>query len=72
MSEEANKAPVQRYFDEQWNKHNLDVVDEMIAPEDREGRKAWVQSVLAVFRESRLTMGDPLAEGDRVVLPWSV
>jgi predicted ester cyclase len=72
MSEEANKALVRRYFDEQWNARNMDVVDELTVSEDPEGRKAWVQSVLAVFRESRLTMGDPLAEGDRVVLPWSV
>jgi hypothetical protein len=72
MSEEENKALVRRYFHERWNAHNVDVVDEPCTDSDPEGHKAWVRSVLAVFKESHLTMGEPLAEGDRVVLPWSV
>lgn len=72
MSEEANKALVQRYFDERWNLQNLDIVDELTAGADPEGHKEWLRSVHAVYRESRLTMGEPVAEGDRVVLPWSV
>jgi predicted ester cyclase len=72
VSEEANKALVRRYFDERWNQGNVEIVDELTTIEDPEGHKAWVRSVLAAFKESRLTMGEPVAEGDRVVLPWSV
>ena len=71
MSEASNKALVLRYFDERWNRGNVDIVDELATMDDPEGNKAWVRSVLAVFEESRLTMGEPVAEGDRVVLPWS-
>lgn len=71
MSEESNKALVRRYFDERWNQGNVDIVDELATMDDPEGNKAWVRSVLAAFKESRLTMGEPVAEGDRVVLPWS-
>jgi len=72
VSEEANKALVRRYFDERWNARNYDVVDELTTGGDPEGHKAWLRSVHAVYSESTLTMGDPVAEGDRVVLPWSV
>ncbi len=72
MSEEANKALVRRYFDEQWNAGNMDIVDELVLCDDPEGRKAWGRSVLEVFSGSTLTTGEAIAEGDRVAQPWSV
>ena len=71
MSAEANKALVRRYFDERWNAKNYDIVDELTAGGDPEEHKAWLRSVHAVYSESQLTLGEPVAEGDRVVLPWS-
>ena len=72
MSQDANKALVSRYFEEQWNAGNLDIVDELAVLDDYEGRKEWARSVLDVFSESKLTTGEAIAEGDRVAQPWSV
>jgi predicted ester cyclase len=71
VSVEANKTLVRRYFDERWNARNYDIVDELTAVGDAEEHKAWVRSVHAVFSEYQLSLGEPVAEGDRVVLPWT-
>ena len=52
--------------------------DELVADEffsdglTREDFKEWQRSSLAVFSEYKLTLDDPIAEGDRVLVPWSV
>jgi steroid delta-isomerase-like uncharacterized protein len=71
MSTAANKALVQRYFDERWNHGNLDVIDELVAPSlDIEGMKAWCRSMYASFGNIQLTILDMLAEGDQVALRY--
>jgi predicted ester cyclase len=71
LSTEANKALVRRYFEERWNARNYDIVDELTATGDPEEHKAWLRSAHAVFSEYQLSFGEPLAEGDQVVLPWT-
>jgi predicted ester cyclase len=68
--EETNKEIVRRYFDERWNTRNYGVVDELDGGGDIEEHKAWLARAHALFSESRLTIGDMVAEGDRVALHW--
>ncbi|HEV8194651.1 MAG TPA: nuclear transport factor 2 family protein, partial [Ktedonobacterales bacterium] len=62
MSTEENKAAERRWYEEVWGKHNLDVVDELVAPdvvehnplfpgqgEGREGYKQILQTAFAAF-----------------------
>jgi predicted ester cyclase len=78
MSQSDSKALARRYFDERWNKRNLEVTDELVADEfffdglTRGDFKEWHRSSLSVFSEYKLTIDDPIAEGDRVLVPWSV
>ena len=82
MSEE-NKALIRRFFEEVWNEQNLDAIDELVAadqvdhslppglPPGREGAKAFVGMYLSAFPDTRMTIEDIVAEGDRVVTRWS-
>jgi len=71
LSEQENKDLVRRYFDERWNQQNFDVVDELLPEGEAADHKAWMRSVLASFRQIEFTIGDVIAEGDRVALSWS-
>jgi hypothetical protein len=33
MAAEGNEAVVRRYIEELWNQHNLDAIDELMAPD---------------------------------------
>jgi predicted ester cyclase len=78
MSQSHSKALARRYFDERWNKRNLEVIDELVADdyfsdaEEKEAFKGWHRETLAVFSEYMLTMEDLVAEGEKVLVPWSV
>lgn len=79
MSAEENKAIIRRYYDELWNRWNLDVVDEIISVEvtfrgslgstvkGRHGFKQYVNMVCAAFPDFHNTIDDLIAEGDKVV-----
>ena len=81
MSVKENKAIVRRYFEEVWNRQNLDVVDEIIAPnlldrevdgsEQRSGPED-VKSYLAGYYlkalpDVHITVEFQVAEGDMVL-----
>ena len=82
MSEE-NKAIVRRSFEEIWDKGNIGVVGELYAdnfvnhnappgmPTDREGFTMFVGMYTAAFPNTKMTIEDELAEGDRVVTRWT-
>jgi steroid delta-isomerase-like uncharacterized protein len=75
---ERNKAVVRRFIEEVQNKKNMDVFDELNAPDfvnlsappgmptDREGGKMFLGGFLSAFPDSRVMIDDMIAEGDRV------
>lgn len=79
MSVKDNKALISRYYDELWNKWNLAVADELIAPEiafrgslavtvqGLGGFKEYVSMVRAAFPDFHNSIEELIAEGDKVV-----
>jgi predicted ester cyclase len=77
-SEEENKAIVRRFVNE-TTKGNLDVIDELVAPDfvdlslmpgqepGREGFKRSVAEMNAPYSDISYTIDDQIAEGDKVV-----
>ena len=81
---EQNKTVVRRLFDELWNKGNLQVADEIIAPmyqhhdastpdlgKGPESEKKRVNLYRTAFHDFRLSIEDLLADGETVVARWS-
>ena len=79
-SEEKNKALVRRLLEEVANQGNLDVADELLAPDfvdhdlvpgkvaDTEDFKRWVAHELrASFSDYHFSIEEQVAEGDKVV-----
>jgi steroid delta-isomerase-like uncharacterized protein len=79
-----NKTVVRRLFDELWNKGNMLVADEIIAPtylhhddstpdlgKGPESEKKRVNLYRTAFHDLRLSIEDLLAEGETVVARWS-
>jgi len=84
MSEE-NKAVVRRAFDEVANKGDMTTVDEIIAPEylrhdlaggpdaaGPEGVKRLIAGLRAAFPDIKTTIEDIFADGEKVVVRFSV
>jgi steroid delta-isomerase-like uncharacterized protein len=85
MSAQENKELARRWFEEVWNKGNMDFVDEVVAsnlvvhdPSTPEGMSSGVESAkqfVEVYRDAfpdiQLTVEDLLAEGDKVVTRWT-
>jgi steroid delta-isomerase-like uncharacterized protein len=78
-TEEKNKALIRRFLEEVWNKGNLDVIDELIAPEfvqhdpaspeemhGPEDARQYVQMNRNAFPDLRITVEDQVAEGKKV------
>lgn len=82
MSEE-NKALVQRFVEEAFNKGNLDVADEVYAPgfvshepdgpveRSPEYVKGFVGTYRGAFPDGHTTVEDQISEGDRVAYRWT-
>jgi steroid delta-isomerase-like uncharacterized protein len=81
---EQNKTVVRRLFDELWNKGNLQVADQLIAPnymdhdpsspdfgKGPESEKKRVTHYRTAFQDLRLSIEDLLAEGETVVARWT-
>ena len=86
MSTEQNKAVVRRMVEEIFNRGNMSLVDEFLAPDfiEREelppgippGREAVKQLTMmlrSAFPDFKATIDDMIAEGDKVVIrqTWS-
>lgn len=85
MSEEANKAVVHRFYEQLWNRWDLDVAAEIVSPSIRfrgsigttlSGRGAflnYVENVRAAFPDWHNQVDELLAVEDRVIarLTWS-
>ena len=71
MSTQSNKDLVRRFFDERWNHGNLDVYDEMLAPNSNiKNHKEWVRSMYAIFGNIELAILDLVAEDEQVAVHW--
>ena len=81
MSTEQNRALVRRLVEEAFNRGNMSVVDEVVAPDfveheelppglpsDREGVKHMMTMMRSAFPDFKATIDDMIAEGDKVVL----
>jgi steroid delta-isomerase-like uncharacterized protein len=83
QSTAANKAVIERLSEELWNRQNLAIVDELVAPEwvDHDaaqgmppgpaGLKALAAGMQAAFSNGRSTIEDMVAGGDRVAWRWT-
>ena len=76
--EEKNKAAVRNWFEEGWNKHNFDIMDEYFAPEfvNANGQnfdefKQFISTALAAFPDIHFTLDVQIAEGDKVATRWT-
>ena len=79
MSAEENKAVVRRLIEEVYNRGNLDIADELLAPDyidhtwpagkyaGREGLKRSVAKQRAAFSDLHNNIEEQIAEGDKVV-----
>jgi predicted ester cyclase len=71
MEHVGNKEVARRFFDERWNRKNLAICDELLAPSfDIEAHKAWVRSFHASFGDIQLDILALIAEGDQVAVHW--
>jgi steroid delta-isomerase-like uncharacterized protein len=81
MSRE-NMATAQRFFDEAWNKGNLEVIDEICAEgfvghdplmgdADRETAKQRIAAYREAFPDLQISVEEIFAAGDRVVTRWT-
>ena len=79
---EENKAIVLRHWEEVVSKGNLDLIDEIFAPDfvaheadqdirGPEGVRQFIVMLRAAFPDLHVTVEDVLAEGDKVVQRWS-
>jgi steroid delta-isomerase-like uncharacterized protein len=86
VSQAANRELFQRYFDEVTNKGNLDLVDEMFAPDyvhhdpanpdpkgvvGTEDVKRHLQELIDAFPDMQFTVEDMIAQGDDIVVRWT-
>ena len=80
-----NKRLVRRLVDEVWNRGNLDLIDEIANadyvrhdpswPEpiqNRDAYKEYVATVRHAFADLQFTIEDLIAEGDKVVVRWTL
>ena len=77
MSTETNKAIVRRYFEQVFNEHRRDLVEEFLAENIElhgsglapglEVVKQWLTMFAAAFPDGHMTIEDVVAEEDRVV-----
>jgi steroid delta-isomerase-like uncharacterized protein len=80
MSVEANKALVQRYIKEAWNKGNVDVLDELYGANFNSGGygdggvgglQAAITSYRTSFPDLHFTVEEVIAEEDKVAYRWT-
>ena len=73
MSTAENKAVVRRFWEEVWNRGNLDLLDELMDTEYAAFERPWATEVRAAFPDTHFAVDDLIAEGDKVVsrVTWS-
>ena len=84
MSTEEKKAMIRRLFETVWNAGNVDIVDELIAPNyvyhnpsiqmavnGPEGYREFVSVLRNAYSEIQIVVEEMIAEADMVVNCWS-
>jgi steroid delta-isomerase-like uncharacterized protein len=85
MSESANKALIQRWFDEVWNQGRESAIDELFHPQGKAlgfpdpdsiligpaGFKTIHRQFQNIFGGIHIEIDDIIAEGDRVAARWT-
>jgi steroid delta-isomerase-like uncharacterized protein len=84
VSAEENKAVARRWFEDLFNAGNLEVADEIIAPDHinhdptlpdippgPEGQKQIVNLYRGAFTNAHISVEEQLAEGERVATRWT-
>jgi len=78
-AEENNKALVRRFIEEVYNLGNMDIADELLAPNfvsrntltgeevSREDLKQWIAEQAATSSDLHFSIEEQIAEGDKVV-----
>ena len=85
MADDENKQVVRRFYEELWNRGNLDAADELVAPDyvrhdlrpgdappGPAGQKAVAEKFRAAFPDVSLEVEALVAEGDLVVARWTM
>jgi predicted ester cyclase len=83
MSAEENKALIQHYIDEVWHAKAVHRLGDLFADEFTSHSANWgdmdldtfrreVEATRAVFPDAAFTIDDLIAEGDRVVMRWTM
>jgi steroid delta-isomerase-like uncharacterized protein len=84
MSTETNKAIVRRMYEQVWSKHQVDLVEEFFTEDtvlhaasfpSRSGLEAVREDLammLNAYPDMQVTIEDEIAEGDKVVLRWTM
>lgn len=79
MSIEENKKAARRFNEEPWNENKFAVLDELTAPSYRlngsdgiEALKEYIPEYRRACPDMRLTVEDLIAEGDAVVVRWTL
>jgi predicted ester cyclase len=84
MSTEQNKAKYRQFIEQAWNKGNIDVLDELAAPDlllhflppgtppGGESMKRFITSLRAAFPDVSITVEDLFAEGDRTIARYTM
>lgn len=84
MKMEENESVARRWFEDVFNGKNLDIADEIVAPNHTlqdsanpefpsgpEGTKQLVEKWHRHFDDAYITIEDQVVEGDKVVLRWT-
>jgi steroid delta-isomerase-like uncharacterized protein len=84
MSTETNKATIRRSMEQVWNKHRVDLLEEFYTEDavlhtasfpSRSGLdavKEVVAMMLNAYPDIQTTIEDEIAEGDKVVVRWTM
>jgi steroid delta-isomerase-like uncharacterized protein len=80
MSAEANKVLLRQYFEEVWDRQNLEMIDEFLAPNykrhrsptaaafTRDGQKQLLSQFRTAFPDIHITIEEIIAEENRLAL----
>ena len=72
MSTEHHKAIVRLWVEEVFNHGDLSVAEELATPNTYQRTAATVANLRRAFPDLHASVDDLIAEGDRVVLSWTV